>query len=435
MTTAKQQQEQAQGGAPGAGGRLSPLLKQVSGITAVRGEGCYLFDQSGDRYLDMASGIGVTSTGHCHPKVVAAAKQQVETLIHGQYTTVKHPRLLELAERLGARMPDPIDSLFFASAGTEAVEGALRLARQATGRTNIVVFQGSFHGRTMGSLSMTTSGVGLRAGLQPMMGGVFVAPFPDTYRYGWDESTVTEFCLRELDYLFATQTAPAETAAMLIEPVQGDGGYLPANRAFLQGLRERCDRHGMLLIFDEVQAGYGRSGRFWSHEHFETTPDILITAKGLASGFPLSGFGASNELMAKGWPGSQGGTYGGNAVSCAAALATLEVIEEEGLVENAAVVGAHMRARLDDLAARYPAIGDVRGMGLMHGTVIVDAEGKPDPDRVTRLLAEMEKRGVLMIRCGAFGGQIVRWLPPLIITTEQVDQAADAFEEALKATA
>jgi 4-aminobutyrate aminotransferase len=416
-------------------GQLSPLLKQSSGITAVRGEGCYLFDASGRRYLDFASGIGVTSTGHCHPKVVAAVREQAGQLIHGQYTTVKHPSLLALAERLGARMPPDIDSLFFASAGTEAVEAALRLCRQATGRTNIIVFQGSFHGRTMGSLSMTTSGVGLRAGLQPMMGGVFVAPFPDRYRYGWDQDALTVFCLKELDHLLAMQSAPRETAAMVIEPIQGDGGYLPSNRPFLEGLRERCDAHGILLVYDEVQSGYGRSGRFWAHEHFEVAPDLLITAKGLASGFPLSAFGAPRALMERGWAGSQGGTYGGNAVSCAAALATLDVIDDEGLVENAATVGGYLRGRLDDLFSRFDEVGDVRGMGLMHGTVIVDADARPDADRVTRLLAELEQNGLLMIRCGAFGGQIVRWLPPLVVTREQVDVAVDAFEAALRATA
>jgi 4-aminobutyrate aminotransferase len=413
---------------------LSPLLRQSSGITAVRGDGCYLFDGHGRRYLDFASGIGVTSTGHCHPRVVAAIREQAGDLIHAQYTTVRHPRLLALADRLAARMPDPIDTVFFANAGTEAVEAALRLCRHATGRTNVIVFQGSFHGRTMGSLSLTTSGVGLRAGLQPMMGGVFVAPFPDSYRYGWDEAMTTTFCLRELDHLFATQTAPNETAAMVIEPIQGDGGYLPANRALLAGLRERCDAHGILLVYDEVQAGFGRSGRFWAHEHFGVTPDLLVTAKGLASGMPLSAFGAPRELMARGRAGSQGGTYGGNAVACAAAMATLDVIEAEALVDNAAATGAHLRERLDALAASHPAIDHVRGLGLMHGTVIVDGEGRPDGERVTRLLQRVEEAGLLMIRCGTHG-HIVRWLPPLIVTRNEIDAAVEIFETALSRTA
>ncbi len=416
-------------------GHLSPLLKQSSAITVERGEGVYLYGRDGERYLDFTAGIGVTSTGHCHPKVVEAVREQVGKLIHGQYAIVRHGPLDALTERLGERLPGAIDSLFYANAGTEAVEAALRLARQATARPNMIVFHGGFHGRTMGSLSMTTSSVGLRAGLQPMMGGVVVAPFPHAYRYGWDEQTTTEFCLRELDHIFATLSSPEETAAMLVEPVQGESGYIPASTAFMQGLRERCDRYGMLLIVDEVQAGYGRSGKFWSHQHFDVQPDMLITAKGLASGFPLSAFAAPADLMAKGWAGSQGGTYGGNAVACAAALATLDVIDAEGLVENAAEQGAHLRARLEALQARFPEIGEVRGMGLMQGTEMVDGDGRPDGERAQRLLKACEARGLLLIRCGPYGHPVVRWLPPLIVQRDQVDQAMDIFEEALQATA
>src|SRR5699024_4243080 len=250
-------------------GHLSPLLKQATGVLVDYGEGCYLYDTDGQRYLDFTSGIGVTSTGHAHPKVVEAAQAQIAKVIHAQYTTVMHKPVLELSERLGARMPGAIDTLFFASAGTESVEAALRLMRQATDKPNIIVFHGGFHGRTIGSLSMTTSSTGLRAGLQPMMGGVIVAPFPHTFRYGWDEDTAAEFCLRELDYILATYSDPRETAAMLIEPIQGEGGFMPANTKFMQGLRERADQHDMLLAVDEVQAGYGRSGKFWAHSHFD----------------------------------------------------------------------------------------------------------------------------------------------------------------------
>ncbi|MDN3518953.1 aminotransferase class III-fold pyridoxal phosphate-dependent enzyme [Aquisalimonas lutea] len=418
-----------------APGQLTPLMKQSSGITATRGEGMYLFDEAGNRYMDFSSGIGVTGTGHCHPKVVAAAQEQVGRLIHGQYAIMKHPPLETMAARLGERMPEGLSSIFFSNAGTEAVEASIRLARQATGRPNIITFQGCFHGRTMGSLSTTTSSVGLRAGVQPLMGGVIVAPFPNTYRLRMDEQTATEFCLRELDNILHTQSAPKETAAMLIEPIQGEAGYVPANTAFMQGLREICDRHDILLIMDEVQAGYGRSGLFWGHQHFDVKPDIVLTAKGLASGFPLSAMAARPETMEKGWPGSQGGTYGGNAVACAAALATLEVFDEEGLVENAATQGARLRKQLDELKADNPAIGDVRGKGLMQGTEIVDGDGNPDGDRAMRILQEAEKRGLVMIRCGAYGGQIVRWLPPLIVTGEQIDEGVGIFAEALKASA
>ncbi len=418
----------------GARGRLSPLLKQSSDITAVRGEGVWIYDDNGERYLDFTSGIGVTSTGHCHPKVVEAAQRQVASLIHGQYAIVRHQPLVDLTERLGEKMPGPIDAFFFASAGTEAIEAAMRLARHATERPNLIAFHGGFHGRTMGSLSMTSSSVGLRAGLQPMMGGVVYSPFPDTHRYGWDEEQAADFCLGELDHVLATISTPRETAAMFVEPIQGEAGYIPANSPFMQGLRERCDRHGILLVTDEVQAGFGRTGKFWGHQHFGIEPDIVVTAKGLASGFPLSAFGASSALMEQGWPGSQGGTYGGNAVACAAALATMDVMDEEGLVDNAAEQGAHLLARLEDVRSRHPEIADIRGRGLMIGTEIADGDGKPDGQRVARIIKEAERRNLLLIRCGAYGGQVVRWLPPLIVQREQIDRAVDTFEQALEAS-
>lgn len=410
---------------------LSPLLKQATPVQAVRGEGVYLYDSYDRRYLDFTSGIGVTSTGHCHPKVVAAAQQQAGELIHGQYTTVMHPKLPELADRLGEVMPDGIDSFFFANAGTEAVEAALRLVRQATGRPNVIVFQGSFHGRTMGSLSLTTSKTALRAGLQPLMGGVYVAPFPYTYRYGWSEEEVNEFCLREFDQLLATQTAPSETAAVFIEPVQGEGGYVPANTAFMQGLRERCDRHGMLLVLDEIQTGIGRTGKFWGHDHFDMRPDIMITAKGLASGFPLSAIGASTELMSKGYPGSQGGTYGGNAVSCAAAIATLSVVKEEGLVDNAREMGDLLQRGLATI--EHPGIGEVRGKGLMVGIEFTTG-GKPDGEAALRVHQKAADLGLLLLTCGA-AGQVVRVIPPLIVNAEQIEQGIELFAQAVNEAA
>ncbi len=415
-------------------GHLSPLLKQSSDVLAVRGEGAYLYAEGGARYLDFTAGIGVLSTGHCHPKVVEAAQAQVGNLVHAQAAIVKHGPMLELSEKLGTLMPGDIDSFVFSNAGTEAVESSVRLARHATGKPNIIAFRGCFHGRTMGSLSLTTSSAAIRQGLQPMMGGVVVAPFPDTFWYGWDEDTTADFCLRELDFILQTYSTPKEAAAMLLEPVQGEAGYIPASPRFVQGLRERCDRHGILLIMDEVQAGNGRTGRYWGHDHFEVVPDMVITAKGVASGFPLSVLGASHAVMEKGWPGSQGGTYGGNVVACAAALATIRVIEEEGLVANARDRGEQLTGRLKALQARYPEIANVSGPGLMVGTYLVDADGNPDGDRAARMLKETEKRGLLMIRCGAWGGQVVRWIPPLIVTAEQIDWAVDRFEEALEAT-
>ncbi|HET7734779.1 MAG TPA: aminotransferase class III-fold pyridoxal phosphate-dependent enzyme [Nocardioidaceae bacterium] len=411
--------------------QLSPLLKQATPVLAARGEGVYLYDEDGRRFLDFTAGIGVTSTGHCHPRVVAAAQEQIGQLIHGQYTTVLHRPLLTLTERLGEVLPTGLDSVFFSNSGSEAVEASLRLARHATGRPNIVVFHGSFHGRTIGAASLTTSGTKFRAGFAPLMGGVAVAPFPTAYRYGWDEETATQFALRELDYVLATTSAPGETAAFLIEPVLGEGGYVPANRAFLEGLRERADQHGILLIVDEVQTGWGRTGKFWGHDHFGVAPDVVITAKGLASGFPLSAIAASSDVMAKAWPGSQGGTYGGNAVACAAALATLDVIKEEGLVENARVVGASLATGLEKVAAEHSEIGDVRGLGLMLASEFITTDGAPDPAAAARAQQEAVRQGLLLLTCGAFGN-VVRMIPPLVVTEQQVQDALVIWADAVR---
>ena len=412
---------------------LSPVLRQATPVVAARGEGVHLYDENGRRYLDFTAGIGVTSTGHCHPRVVAAARRQVGELIHGQYTTVLHRPLLQLTEQLGEVLPAGLDSVFYANSGSEAVEAALRLSRHATGRQNVVVFAGSFHGRTMGAAALTTAGTKFRAGFGPLMPGVAVAPFPTAYRYGWSEEQATAFALAELDHLFATTSSPADTAAIFIEPVLGEGGYVPAPPAFLAGLRQRADAHGIVLVLDEVQTGFGRTGRFWGHQHAGITPDVIVTAKGLASGFPLSAIAAPRELMAKAWPGSQGGTYGGNAVSCAAALATLEVIAEERLVDNAAEQGRRLADGLRKVAAEHPVIGDVRGLGLMQAGEFTGPDGAPDPATAARAQREACERGLLLLTCGPHAN-VVRMIPPLVVTAEQVDQAVALWADAVAAT-
>ena len=409
---------------------LSPVLKQATPVLAARGEGAYLYDENERRYLDFTAGIGVTSTGHCHPRVVDAAQRQVGTLIHGQYTTVMHRPLLDLTERLGDVLPNGMDRVFYLNSGSEAVEASVRLARQATGRDNIVAFHGGFHGRTMGAGALTTSGVKVRAGIGPMMPGVSVSPFPEAYRHGWSEAEATRFALAELDQLFATVTSPKDTAALIVEPVLGEGGYIPAPTQFLSGLRERADAHGILLIFDEVQTGVGRTGTFWGHEHAGVRPDVLITAKGLASGFPLSAIAAPAELMEKAWPGSQGGTYGGNAVAAAAALATLDVVRDEGLVANAAEQGQRLREGLHKVAAEHSGIGDVRGRGLMLANEFTTAEGAPDTAAATRAHQAAAEQGLLLLTCGPHGN-VVRMIPPLVVGAEQVDEALRLWSAAL----
>ncbi|NNG20350.1 aspartate aminotransferase family protein [Naumannella sp. ID2617S] len=409
---------------------LSPILKQATPVVVDHAKGCWIHGTDGRDYLDFTTGIGVTSTGHCHPKVVEAAREQVGSIIHAQYTTVMHKPLLELIDKLGGVLPDGLDSLFFANSGSEAVEAAVRLTRMATGRPNIVVFQGGFHGRTVAAATLTTAGTRFSAGFSPLMGGVQMAPFPYAKRYGWSEQQAVEFALAELDYLFATRVAPNDTAAFLIEPVLGDGGYLPTPDAFLRGLRERADKHGILLVVDEVQAGFGRTGKFWGHEFSGVRPDVLITAKGLASGFPISAIAASAELMGKAWPGSQGGTYGGNAVAAAAACATIDVIAEEGLVENARVRGDQLAEGLRRLADKYPMIADVRGRGLMQGIEFTETGDRTGGQLATAVQQATTGHGLLSLTCGPLGN-VVRLIPALVVSADEIDLGLERFGAAL----
>ena len=411
---------------------LSQVLKQATGVIADRGEGVFLYDEDDRRYLDFTAGIGVTSTGHCHPRVVEAAQQQVAKIIHAQYTTVMHRPLLTLVERMGEVLPPHLDRMFFANSGSEAIEAAVRLARQATGRPNVIAFHGGFHGRTVAAATLTTSGTKFRSGFGPLMGGVHVAPFPDASHYGWSLEETTDFCLKQLDFLLQTIAHPDDTAAFLVEPVLGEGGYVPGNARFFAGLRERADRHGILLVLDEVQTGWGRTGRFWGHDHFDFRPDILVTAKGIASGFPLSAIAAPGDLMAKAWPGSQGGTYGANAVACAAALATMDVIRDEDLVTNAATQGATLRAALEDVAGKFSQITEVRGLGLMLGNEFRDADGTPDSATAAAAQQEAARRGLLLLTCGAWG-QVVRFIPALVVQPDHIQEAAGVWADSVAA--
>ncbi|MBD0692356.1 aspartate aminotransferase family protein [Streptomyces sp. CBMA123] len=421
--------------------QLSPVLKQATPVVAVRGEGLHLYDADGRRYLDFTSGVGVTSTGHCHPRVVEAVREQAGRLLHGQYTTVLHDQLLTLTERLGEVLPPGLDSVCYATAGTEAVEAALRLARHATGRQNVIVFEGAFHGRTMGAAALSTAGIRYRAGIGPLVPGVAVAPFPAAFRLGLSEEEAVAHALRGLDEVLATVSAPAETAALFVEPVLGEGGYVPAPAGFLAGLRERADRHGFLLVVDEVQSGFGRTGRFWAHQYEPARPDeegfrpdVLITAKGLASGLPLSALAAPTDLMRRAWPGSQGGTYGGNPLACAAALATLDVLREERLVENAAEQGVRLLDGLRAVAAGAPGIGDVRGLGLMAASEFCRPDGSPDPAAALRVQRAAADLGLLLLLCGIHLN-VVRMIPALVVTAAQTDEALALWSKAVAAGA
>lgn len=413
---------------------LSPVWSRNWTLVVERGEGAYLYDTTGRRYLDFTCGIGVTNTGHAHPRVVQAIQEQAARLLHGQANIVIHTAMLRLVEELLTVVPAPLDSFFFSNSGAEAVEGALKLARAATRRPNVIVFQGSFHGRTNATMAMTTSKTIYRAGYQPLAAGVFVAPYPYPYRYGWDAETTLRFCLRELKHLLKSQTAPEETAAIVVEPVLGEGGYVVPPDGFLPALRDLCDHYGILLVADEVQTGFGRTGRWFAVEHTGVVPDILVMAKGIASGLPLSGLAARRELMERWTPGSHGGTYGGNAVACAAAVATIQVLRDEGLIENAAAMGLMLLAGLRQLQEEHPEIGEVRGRGLMIATEFTDPSGEPWTDRAKALVRAAFEEGLLLLTCGAYDN-IIRWIPPLIVNTEHIQEALQRFRVALQRVA
>jgi 4-aminobutyrate aminotransferase len=409
---------------------LSPVWSRIFSIEVDKAEGCYLYDLDGNKYLDFTCGIGVTNTGHCHPRVVEAIQKQAGLLIHGQANIVIHKPMLELVYELRTVVNPAIDGFFFTNSGAEAVEGAIKLARHATGRPNIIVFQGSFHGRTVGTMSLTTSKTVYRAGYQPLMAGVFVAPYPYSYRYGWSDEETTQWCLNELEFLFLSQTAPQETAGILIEPVLGEGGYVIPSMGFLSGLRNLCDRYGIMLIVDEIQSGFGRTGKWFAQEHFDLTPDIMTVAKGIASGLPLSGVFSRLELMKKWQTGTHGGTYGGNAVACAAAVATIKAMRDEKMVENAQLRGIQLINHLRRLQLEYPGIGDVRGLGLMIGVEFRTPDGKPDKTTTKAVVQACFERKLLLLTCGTYDN-VIRWIPPLIVAEQQIDDAVEIFTDSL----
>jgi 4-aminobutyrate aminotransferase len=411
---------------------LSPVWTRIFSIEADHGEGSYLYDVHGNRYLDFTCGIGVTNTGHCHPKVVEAIRKQAGMLIHGQVNIVIHKPMLELVSELKKVVNPALDGFFFTNSGAEAVEGAVKLARHATGRTNIIVFQGSFHGRTIGTMSLTTSKTVYRVGYQPLMAGVFVAPYPYSYRYGWNDEQTTQWCLDELEFLFLSQTAPQETAAILIEPILGEGGYVVPPVGFLSSLRELCDKHGIMLIVDEIQSGFGRTGKWFAQEHFNVTPDIMTVAKGIASGLPLSGVFSRLDLMKKWQTGTHGGTFGGNVIACAAGVATIKAMRDEHMPENARIRGQQLMNQLLRTQLDFPVIGDVRGLGLMIGVEFRSLDRKPDKATTKAVVQACFERKLLLLTCGTFDN-VIRWIPPLVVTEKQVDESADIFVEALRA--
>ncbi len=412
---------------------MSPVWSRIFPIIAERAEGCYIYSVDGKKYLDFTCGIGVTNTGHCHPKVVEAIREQAGLFLHAQANIVIHKPMLQLIEELRQVVHPSIDGFFFSNSGAEALEGAVKLARAATGKPNIIVFAGSFHGRTSGTMALTTSKTIYRSGFQPLPAGVFVTPYPYAYKLGMTDAQATDYCLSALEELLLTQTSPAETAAILMEPVLGEGGYVVPPPAFMKGLRELANKHGILLIFDEVQSGFGRTGKWFAQEHFNVVPDIMTVAKGIASGLPLSGVFSRLDLMKKWQTGSHGGTFGGNAVACAAGVATIHAMKEEKMIDNAAERGIQLTTGLGKLQEEYPIIGDVRGLGLMIGTEFT-ANGKPaDKAIIKSVVHACEERGLLLLSCGTYDN-VIRWIPPLVVSETQINDALGIFSKAMKET-
>jgi 4-aminobutyrate aminotransferase len=417
---------------------VAPVWSRYTDLVVESGSGSWLTTVEGERYLDYSSGIGVTNTGHSHPRVVAAIAGQAAKVIHAQQNIVYHQPGLELHARLPRLFPataDPADpiGLFLSNSGAEAIEAGVKLAKTATRRPIVVAFRGGFHGRTHGTMALTSSGVRIRGHYEPLMGGVHFVPFPDPLRQGGGSSTVAlEKTMAAIDELFATMCYPDDVAAFLVEPILGEGGYVIPDDGFLRALRALADQHGIMLIADEVQTGYGRTGRMFASEWTGAQPDILVMAKGIASGMPLSGIMARRSLMDKFTPGTHGGTYGGNAVSCAAAVATLDVIQDEDLVANAEKMGKRLMAGLAAAASGKPNVAEVRGRGLMAAIEFAEPDTlKPRPDLTKKLLAGTLERHLLLLSCGTYG-QAVRVIPPLVTTEPEIDQAVETIAEVLE---
>ena len=412
---------------------ISPSLFREYPLVAQRGYGAIIEDPDGNTFLDFAAGIAVCSTGHCHPHVVEAIQKQAAELIHIAGNDFYHRHMPQLAERLVATLPKSSHyKVFFGNSGTEVVEGAIKLARYATRRDKLIAFYGCFHGRTLGSLSLTASKSAQRKFFGTLLGGVEHIPFPYAYRCALGHTQET--CGGEIIELLEEQIlkrlfAPEEVAAIFVEPIQGEGGFIPAPAFFLQELQRICNQHGILLILDEVQSGVGRTGKMWAYDHAGITPDIVLTAKGLGSGMPISAFIAKESIMQ--WkPGSHGTTYGGNPVCIASAMATLDLVQG-GLMANARKVGEYIFGKINDWPSRFKIVGDVRGKGLMIGVEIVRDQRTKEkaPDLRNKVIVGAFHRGLLTLESGE---NSIRLSPPLIIDEEQADCAIRIMEESIR---
>ena len=409
---------------------IASLFAFETDESVVTAEGSWVVTKSGRRILDFACGIAVSNLGHQPAHVKSAILAQVDQVWHSG-STFRYDSLVRWAENLREVTPDGIESFMPMNSGAEAVEGAMKLARKTSGRQGIIAFRGGFHGRTMGSVSYTTSKAKYRQGYHPLVGSVFISPYPWPFRWQMDQESASARALDELDYILKHEVTPQEVAAFLVEPMQGEGGYYPGGDTFLQGLRDRADEYGILLAMDEVQTGFGRTGKWFTSQIYNIRPDILIMGKGIANGLPLSAFGASKELMDS-WPmGSHGTTYGGNPIACAASAATIEALQD--VVPQVPKLSGHAFDRWNELKAEFRTIGDVRGLGLMIGVELVEEDGHtPNPDAYTALGKYALDHDLMILPCGP-DTNIIRFIPPLNVSTDELDKGIDILADGLAA--
>ena len=408
----------------------APVITWDSDIEVVSAEGAWVTDVEGEKYLDFACGISVVNAGHNHPAIVAAARDQLDRVWHAG-GAFRYDSLVTAAEKVLSVTPPSIDRIFFMNSGAEAVEASMKMARKVTGRQGIVTFRGGFHGRTMGSVTYTTSKAKYREGYHPLLPSTFVTPFPHPYRWGMTEDEATDHALMELELKLKHEVTPHEIAAFLIEPQQGEDGYYPAPKRFMQRLRELATEHGILLVFDEIQSGFGRTGKWFASEHYGLEPDVLVLGKAIANGLPLSAVAARDDLLSKWAAGSHGTTFGGNPVACAAAAATVDVLA--GMIPGVAGHSEHAFKRFREMQKKHPTIGDVRGLGLMIGIELVKPGGnKPDPDAVIFLAAHAREHRLLILDCGP-DANVIRFIPPLSVSRAELDQGIDILEGAIAA--
>jgi 4-aminobutyrate aminotransferase len=408
---------------------IAPVIAYDNEIEIIEGKGSWVTDANGKQYLDFACGIATTNLGHRPDDVVAAAQAQLNKLWHAGGAFMYEP-LVDAAEAIVGVAPDGIDKIFFMNSGAEAVEASVKLARKVSGRQGIITFRGGFHGRTMGSVTYTTSKAKYRQGYHPLLPSTFVVPYPHPFGWGMSQEEANEYALRELAMKFRYEVTPGEIAAFLIEPMQGEGGYYPASREFVHAIRDIADQHGILLIVDEVQTGFGRTGDWFTSQVYDVRPDIMVMGKAIANGLPLSAVASSATLMDKWLPGSHGTTFGGNPVSCAASAATVAGLRD--VIPGVAARSEHAFSRWGTLKEAHPSIGDVRGLGLMIGVELVKDDGTPDPDAFHAISRFALDAGMFILNCGP-DGNVIRFIPPLNVSFEDLDHGLDILGDAIAA--